>query len=136
MFPGIAGLMQEPPSAWARCTSRHQALLNTRMRLGKYTEMVGLRRFVWHATLSKQKAALVRAGRVLMTLPIAEVMLMSPRVPVQRCSRPATSSSTRFHAFAVTASGGAHLMSVLERLRDLSTTTCNVLASAPRGQSD
>ncbi|RXL63927.1 DEAD/DEAH box helicase, partial [Citrobacter sp. AAK_AS5] len=65
-----------------------KALLNNQeIRLGDYTQMVGLRRFVWHgdAQHSQKEAVLRSPAELLMTTPESlEVMLMSPRVPVQQ----------------------------------------------------
>ena len=62
-----------------------KALLNNQEeRLGTYTEMVGLRRFVWHGdTKDGDKRAFVKEpAELLMTTPESlEVMLLSPRVP-------------------------------------------------------
>ena len=101
-----------------------KALLNNQAeRLGTYTEMVGLRRFVWHGDVRHaDKRRFVREPvELLMTTPESlEVMLISPRVPVARLM-----AELRFivideiHALAGT-DRGAHLMSVLERLAVLS----------------
>jgi ATP-dependent Lhr-like helicase len=125
MFPVIAGLVDAPPSGvGALYVAPIKALLNNQeVRLGQYTQMVGLRRFVWHGDAQQsQKSAFIRdPAELLMTTPESlEVMLMSPRVPVQKLF-----SDLRYvvideiHAFAGT-DRGAHLMSVIERLRDLS----------------
>jgi len=125
LFPVIAGLMTEPPSGvGALYVAPIKALLNNQeIRLGDYTEMVGLRRFVWHGdALQSQKDAFLREpAEVLMTTPESlEVMLMSSRVPVQKLF-----TDLRYvvideiHAFAGT-ERGAHLMSVIERLALLS----------------
>lgn len=125
MFPVIAGLIQEPPSGvGALYVAPIKALLNNQeVRLGKYTEMVGLRRFVWHGDAQQsQKAAFIRQpAELLMTTPESlEVMLMSPRVPVQALFKDLRYVVVdEIHAFAGT-DRGAHLMSVIERLRDLS----------------
>jgi ATP-dependent Lhr-like helicase len=126
MFPIIAGLMEAPPSAvGALYVAPIKALLNNQeVRLGQYTEMVGLRRFVWHGDAAKsQKTSFVREpAELLMTTPESlEVMLMSPKVPANRLF-----ADLRYvvideiHAFAGT-DRGAHLMSVIERLAMLST---------------
>lgn len=125
MFPVIGGLMTDPPAGvGALYIAPIKALLNNQeVRLGQYTEMVGLRRFVWHGdSAQSQKGAFVRdPAELLMTTPESlEVMLMSPRVPVPRLF-----GDLRYvvvdeiHAFAGT-DRGAHLMSVLERLAALS----------------
>jgi ATP-dependent helicase Lhr and Lhr-like helicase len=126
MFPVIAGLMSEPPSGvGALYIAPIKALLNNQeVRLGKYTEMVGLNRFVWHGDAAQgDKTAFLRApAELLMTTPESlEVMLMSPRVPVQRLFKDLRYAVIdEIHAFAGT-DRGAHLMSVLERLAELST---------------
>ena len=125
LFPVLAGLLQEPPDGvGALYVAPIKALLNNQeVRLGHYTEMVGLRRFVWHGdALASQKEAFCREpAELLMTTPESlEVMLMSSRVPAQRLFR-----GLRYvvidevHAFAGT-DRGAHLMSVLERLAVIS----------------
>lgn len=121
MFPVIGGMMTEPPSGvGAIYVAPIKALLNNQeVRLGEYTEMVGLRRFVWHgdAMQSQKQAFLKNPTELLMTTPESlEVMLMSPRVPAKTIF-----AELRYvvideiHAFAGT-DRGAHLMSVLERL--------------------
>ena len=125
VFPVIAGMMNEPPiGVGAIYIAPIKALLNNQeVRLGQYTEMVGLERFVWHgdASQSKKKAFIKEPTELLMTTPESlEVMLMSPRVPVKKIFQ-----NLRYviidevHAFAGT-DRGAHLMSVLERLQLLS----------------
>ncbi len=125
LFPVIGGMLLDPPTGvGALYIAPIKALLNNQeVRLGQYTEMVGLRRFVWHGdALQGQKQAFCREpAELLMTTPESlEVMLMSPRVPVSRLFK-----SLRYavidevHAFAGT-DRGAHLMSVLERLSVLS----------------
>ncbi len=125
MFPVLAELVREQPSGvGALYIAPIKALLNNQeVRLGKYTEMVGLRRFVWHGDAQQsEKAAFIREpAELLMTTPESlEVMLMSPRVPIQTLFRDLHYVVIdEIHAFAGT-DRGAHLMSVIERLRDLS----------------
>ncbi len=125
MFPVIGEMMREPPSGvGALYIAPIKALLNNQEgRLGDYTSMVGLDRFVWHgdAGQSQKRAFCETPTELLMTTPESlEVMLMSSRVPVPRLFK-----SLRFvvideiHAFAGT-DRGAHLMSVLERLTAVS----------------
>ena len=125
MFPVIAGLMRHPPAGvGAIYLAPIKALLNNQeVRLGDYTQMVGLDRFVWHGDASQSaKARFIKHPcELLMTTPESlEVMLVSPRVPVSRVF-----ADLRYvvvdevHAFAGV-DRGAHLMSVLERLRVLS----------------
>jgi len=121
IFPVLAGLLSEPPTAvGALYVAPIKALLNNQeVRLGEYTQMVGLDRFVWHgdASPSSKKQFIRHPAELLMTTPESlEVMLMSARVPARRLFE-----SLRWvivdevHAFAGT-DRGAHLMSVLERL--------------------
>lgn len=125
VFPVLAQLLQSPPSAvGALYVAPIKALLNNQeVRLGQYTEMVGLDRFVWHGdALQGQKRKFCREPcALLMTTPESlEVMLMSPRVPAERLFRSLQSVIVdEIHAFAGT-DRGAHLMSVLERLAALS----------------
>jgi ATP-dependent Lhr-like helicase len=125
IFPILSGLIESPPSAvGALYVAPIKALLNNQdVRLGEYTEMVGLRRFVWHGdtTQSSKQAFLREPAELLMTTPESlEVMLMSSRVPVQRLFRDLRYVVIdEIHAFAGT-DRGAHLMSVLERLTTIS----------------
>ncbi|HEX9620342.1 MAG TPA: DEAD/DEAH box helicase [Polyangiaceae bacterium] len=125
MFPVLAGLLTDPPSGvGALYVAPIKALLNNQeVRLGEYTEMVGLRRFVWHGDAGQsQKQTFTREpAELLMTTPESlEVMLMSPRVPVQRLFKDLRYAVIdEIHAFAGT-DRGAHLMSVLERLASYS----------------
>lgn len=124
IFPILAGLMErEPDGVGALYVAPIKALLNNQEnRLGTYTEMVGLRRFVWHgdAKQSEKRSFTREPSELLMSTPESiEVMLLSPRVPA-----PALFRDLRYvivdevHAFAGT-DRGAHLMSVLERLVQL-----------------
>lgn len=125
MFPVIAGLMNEPPrGVGAIYIAPIKALLNNQAeRLGQYTQMVGLDRFVWHgdATPSEKNKFIKEPVELLMTTPESlEVMLISPRVPVKRIFQDLRYVVIdEIHAFAGT-DRGAHLMSVLERLQLLS----------------
>lgn len=125
MFPVIAGLMTEPPSGvGALYVAPIKALLNNQeVRLGEYTEMVGLRRFVWHGDAAQShKTAFARdPAELLMTTPESlEVMLMSPRVPAEKLFADLRYAVIdEVHAFAGT-DRGAHLASVLERIASLS----------------
>ncbi len=121
MFPIIGALIDSPPSGvGALYIAPIKALLNNQeVRLGEYTSMVGLRRFVWHGDSAKSdKDRFIRdPAELLMTTPESlEVMLMSPRVPVAKLFE-----DLRFvvideiHAFAGT-DRGTHLLSVIERL--------------------
>lgn len=125
VFPILAGLMTTPPSGvGAIYVAPIKALLNNQeIRLGEYTEMVGMRRFVWHgdAAQSEKEAFCREPAELLMTTPESlEVMLMSPRVPVQRLFQDLRYVVVdEVHAFAGT-DRGAHLMSVLERITAIS----------------
>lgn len=122
MFPTLSNLIdQQPVGVGAIYVAPIKALLNNQEdRLGLYTEMVGLRRFVWHGdtTSSARKQFLDDPAELLMTTPESlEVMLISPRVDER-----ALFSDLRMividevHAIAGT-DRGAHLMSVIERIR-------------------
>lgn len=125
IFPVLTQLLSNPPAGvGAIYVAPIKALLNNQeVRLGDYTQMVGLDRFVWHGDAAKsQKDSFCREPTaLLMTTPESlEVMLMSPRVPVQRLFAALQSVIVdEIHAFAGT-DRGAHLMSVLERLAALS----------------
>ena len=97
-----------------------KALLNNQAeRLGTLTEMVGLRRFLWHGdvTASRKQAFVREPADVLMTTPESlEVMLLSSRFPEKRLFADLRSVVIdEVHALAGT-DRGAHLMSVLERV--------------------
>jgi ATP-dependent Lhr-like helicase len=125
MFPAIAQLLEQPPAGVGLLyVAPIKALLNNQeVRLGQYTEMVGLRRFVWHGDAAQsQKAAFLKdPAELLMTTPESlEVMLMSARVPAKKLFQDLRCVVIdEIHAFAGT-DRGAHLMSVLERLSALS----------------
>lgn len=101
-----------------------KALLNNQAeRLGLYTEMVGLGRFVWHGdTPAPQRQKFLREPvELLMTTPESiEVMLVSQRVDTARLFADLRIVIIdEVHALAGS-DRGAHLMSVLERLARLS----------------
>src|SRR5690606_34449366 len=121
IFPILANLVERPTESVAAIyIAPIKALLNNQEeRLGTYTEMVGLDRFVWHGdTRTSAKRQFCNApAEILMTTPEAlEVMLLSSKVPVGKLFR-----DLRFlvidevHALAGT-DRGAHLMSVVERV--------------------
>lgn len=125
MFPTLSQLVEGPPEGiGALYIAPIKALLNNQAdRLGLYTEMVGLRRFVWHGdTPDHSRRQFLRdPTELLMTTPESiEVMLVSPRVDK-------TSLFTdlrvviidEVHALAGS-DRGAHLMSVIERLARIS----------------
>lgn len=124
LFPILAQLLQAPPSGvGAIYVAPIKALLNNQeVRLGDYTEMVGLDRFVWHgdALVGQKRAFCRQPSELLMTTPESlEVMLMSARVPAERLFRGLQSIVVdEIHAFAGT-DRGAHLMSVIERITAL-----------------
>lgn len=128
MFPALANLVErEPDGVGVIYIAPIKALLNNQeVRLGTYAEMVGLRRFVWHGDVTDvDKRKFVREpAEILMTTPESlEVMLVSPRSPVQRLFKDLRMVVIdEVHALAGT-DRGAHLMSVIERL-------------APSSQSD
>lgn len=122
MFPFLARLMTEATEGLGLLyIAPLKALLNNQEeRLGQYTEMVGLRRFLWHGDVrpSRKESFKRDPDEVLMTTPESlEVMLLSARVP-----HPKLFKHLRYivideiHAFAGT-DRGAHLMAVLERIR-------------------
>ncbi len=120
-FPLLSTLVSEPPPGLAVIyVAPIKALLNNQAdRLGLYTEMVGLDRFVWHGdvTTSERRKFLRQPTELLMTTPESlEVMLVS-----QHIDEAALFADLRavvideIHALAGT-DRGAHLMSVIERL--------------------
>jgi ATP-dependent helicase Lhr and Lhr-like helicase len=121
MFPLLAQLVaEEPTSVGVIYIAPIKALLNNQSdRLGLYTEMVGLEKFLWHGdiTASKKKAFIAHPSAVLMTTPESlEVMLLSPKVPQAELFKDLRAVVIdEIHAIAGT-DRGAHLLSVLERL--------------------
>jgi ATP-dependent helicase Lhr and Lhr-like helicase len=124
MFPVIAQLVEkEPKGVGAIYIAPIKALLNNQAdRLGLYTEMVGLRRFLWHGDVkgSQKKAFLKDPSEVLMTTPESlEVMLLSAKVDSAAIFQDLrVIVIDEVHAIAGT-DRGAHLMSVIERLARL-----------------
>jgi ATP-dependent Lhr-like helicase len=125
MFPMLSSLVTDEPSGvGAIYIAPIKALLNNQAeRLGLYTEMVGLRRFVWHGDTpdGPRRQFVADPAEVLMTTPESlEVMLISPRVDTA-----ALFGDLRWvivdevHALAGT-DRGAHLLSVIERLAAIS----------------
>lgn len=121
MFPVLAMLMENPPSGvGALYLAPIKALLNNQFeRLGTYTEMVGLRRFLWHGDTgaTDRRKFLKDPADLLMTTPESlEVMLLSPKVPHPRLFADLSMVVIdEVHALAGS-DRGAHLMSVLERI--------------------
>lgn len=121
MFPALSMLMQAGAmGVGAIYVAPIKALLNNQAdRLGLYTEMVGLDRFVWHGDTPAhaRRRFLKEPCELLMTTPESlEVMLMS-----ERMDEAALFCDLRMviideiHALAGT-DRGAHLLSVIERL--------------------
>jgi len=125
MFPTLSNMVtSQPHGVGAIYVAPIKALLNNQAeRLGLYTEMVGLQRFVWHGdTTSHERKKFLKAPcDLLMTTPESlEVMLVSESV-----SNKSLFGDLRIividevHAIAGT-DRGAHLMSVIERLAKIS----------------
>jgi len=125
MFPTLSGLVNDPAQGvGAIYVAPIKALLNNQAeRLGQYTEMVGLSRFVWHGdTPTNERTTFLREPtELLMTTPESlEVMLVSRRVNEKSLFADLrTVVIDEVHAVAGT-DRGAHLMSVIERLAKLS----------------
>jgi ATP-dependent helicase Lhr and Lhr-like helicase len=121
IFPLLAKLMeQEPEGVGLIYIAPIKALLNNQAeRLGRYTEMVGLRRFLWHGDIkdSDKRAFIKEPAAVLMTTPESlEVMLLSAKVPEAKLFKDLRAIVIdEVHALAGT-DRGAHLMSVIERI--------------------
>ncbi len=121
MFPVLSQLLHDQPAGLgALYIAPIKALLNNQAdRLGVYTEMVALDRFVWHGDVgtAARKHFLREPTALLMTTPESlEVMLVSEKV-----DDAALFADLRVvvidevHALAGS-DRGAHLLSVLERL--------------------
>jgi ATP-dependent Lhr-like helicase len=125
MFPAISQLIDEPTDAvGVLYVAPIKALLNNQAdRLGLYTEMVGLDRFVWHGDTPDhdRRRFLREPSELLMTTPESlEVMLISQRVDAAKLFTDLRLVVVdEIHAVAGT-DRGAHLMSVLERIKRLS----------------
>ena len=123
MFPALSLLVErQPEGVGAIYLAPIKALLNNQAdRLGLYTEMVGLTRFLWHGDIDSpaRKAFVAQPSELLMTTPESlEVMLASTKVPTARLFRDLQIAIIdEVHALAGT-DRGAHLMSVLERIAD------------------
>lgn len=122
IFPLLAMLMEhEPQGVGLIYIAPIKALLNNQAeRLGSYTEMVGLRRFLWHGDIkdSHKRTFIKEPTAVLMTTPESlEVMLLSAKVPHAKVFGDLRAVVIdEVHALAGT-DRGAHLMSVMERLK-------------------
>jgi len=125
MFPTLSALVEDPPAGLAALyIAPIKALLNNQAdRLGLYTEMVGLDRFVWHGDTpgNQRRKFLKEPAELLMTTPESlEVMLVSKRVDAASLFVDLrVVVIDEIHALAGS-DRGAHLMSVLERLVSLS----------------
>ena len=121
MFPLLAQLMEkEPEGVGLLYIAPIKALLNNQAeRLGLYTEMVGLRRFLWHGDVkaSDKKAFIKEPATLLMTTPESlEVMLLSSNVPHAKLFGDLRAVVIdEIHALAGS-DRGTHLISVLERM--------------------
>jgi ATP-dependent helicase Lhr and Lhr-like helicase len=121
MFPLLAQLVQqEPQGVGLIYIAPIKALLNNQAeRLGLYTEMVGLSRFLWHGDVkdSEKRAFMKAPATLLMTTPESlEVMLLSPKVAHQKLFGDLRAIVIdEVHALAGS-DRGAHLLSVIERL--------------------
>ncbi|MEZ4228793.1 MAG: DEAD/DEAH box helicase [Polyangiaceae bacterium] len=125
MFPTLSMMVSAPPSSiGAIYIAPIKALLNNQAeRLGNYTQMVGLDRFVWHGDTgdSERRKFLREPCELLMTTPESlEVMLVSKRVNDRKLFGDLrTIVIDEVHAMAGS-DRGAHLMSIIERLAKLS----------------
>jgi ATP-dependent helicase Lhr and Lhr-like helicase len=125
IFPVLSQMVNnEPDGVGALYVAPIKALLNNQAdRLGLYTEMVGLRSFVWHGDMPDhlRRQFLREPAHLLITTPESlEVMLVSARVDKNKLFADLrTVVIDEVHALAGT-DRGAHLMSVLERLARIS----------------
>ena len=121
MFPMLAQLMEhEPDGVGLLYIAPIKALLNNQAeRLGLYTEMVGLRRFLWHGDVkaSQKRSFIKEPATLLMTTPESlEVMLLSAKVPHTKLFKDLRGVVIdEVHALAGS-DRGTHLLSVLERI--------------------
>lgn len=125
MFPTLSELVRQAPNGvGAIYVAPIKALLNNQAkRLGLYTEMVGLDRFVWHGDVvsGDRKKFLREPTALLMTTPESlEVMLVSRSVNERTLFADLRAVVIdEIHAMAGS-DRGAHLMSVIERLAKVS----------------
>lgn len=125
MFPTLSELVtHQPEGVGVIYIAPIKALLNNQAeRLGLYTEMVGLRRFVWHGDVptASRRRFLREPAELLMTTPESlEVMLVSQRVNERALFKDLrTVVIDEVHALAGT-DRGAHLLSVIERIARVS----------------
>ena len=125
IFPTLSQMVENGPTGvGVLYIAPIKALLNNQSdRLGLYTEMVGLRRVVWHGDTpeSARRQFLRDPTELLMTTPESlEVMLVSQRVDEYKLfSDLRTVIIDEVHALAGS-DRGAHLLSVLERIARVS----------------
>lgn len=125
MFPVLSMLMSDQPQGiGALYIAPIKALLNNQSeRLDRYTQMVGLGRFVWHGdTTSHERRGFLREPtELLMTTPESlEVMLISQSIDKAKLFADLrVVVIDEIHAMAGS-DRGAHLLSVIERLALLS----------------
>lgn len=125
IFPTLSRMVENSPvGVGALYIAPIKALLNNQEeRFGLYTEMVGLRRFVWHGDTRDhaRRQFLREPTELLMTTPESlEVMLVSRRIDERKVFADLrVVIIDEVHAFAGS-DRGAHMMSVLERLARLS----------------
>lgn len=121
MFPALSLLLERPTDTVGLLyIAPIKALLNNQAeRLGRYTEMVGLDRLVWHGDTgaTAKRNFQKEPCELLMTTPESlEVMLISPKVQAESLFQDLRLVIIdEVHALAGT-DRGAHLMSVIERL--------------------
>lgn len=123
-FPLLSKLVEKPiRGVQVIYVAPIKALLNNQAdRLGLYTEMVGLRRFVWHGdvTTSMRKGFKKSPTELLMTTPESlEVMLDSEHVDEQALFADVRAVVIDEVHDMAGEDRGAHLMSVIERLTRL-----------------
>ena len=124
-FPALSMMIEDAPlGVGVIYVAPIKALLNNQAdRLGLYTEMVGLTRFVWHGDVDDpaRRRFLKEPTDLVMTTPESlEVMLVSPRVDERKLFGDLRMIVIdEVHAFAGT-DRGAHLSSVIERIAALS----------------
>src|SRR5690606_12019163 len=125
MFPVLSALISDQPQGvGALYIAPIKALLNNQSdRLDRYTQMVGLGRFVWHGDTSshERRSFLREPTELLMTTPESlAVMRVSQTGDTARLFADLrVVVIDEIHALAGT-DRGAHLISVIERLAALS----------------
>jgi ATP-dependent Lhr-like helicase len=145
MFPALSDLLDDPSDAVGILyLSPIKALLNNQAeRFDTYTDMVGLRRFVWHGDVgrSDRENFVDDPSEVLMTTPESlEVMFVSSMVPERDIFADLRMVVVdEIHALAGT-DRGAHLMSLIERIeavaeRDLQRVGLSATVGNPERMS-